>query len=324
MENRAPVLSIVIPVYNVEQYLRQCLDSILAQDCPEGFDYEVLLVDDGSTDQSGILCDEYAARSPVFRVFHRENGGASAARNGAIRLAKGDYVQFVDSDDWLLPGLFARLAELLAPQPELVLLNLRRYSEAGAGSATGYRAEMLSGGLDAFREKLVRDWPLHCMVVSPVVRRAWLQQNGLYFREGIIHEDMEWVPRLIAAAERAAILDTPYYAYRQDRQGRVMNSNTLQKHIDSLMAVCGALAEQAAAAQGSARTLLLRAGGLSLSMALDYGVQRGDAALREIRATLDAQPQMRALCGHFPKKFALCTRVLGPVNGAKLHRRLWG
>ncbi|MBP3538836.1 MAG: glycosyltransferase family 2 protein, partial [Oscillospiraceae bacterium] len=115
-------VSVIIPVYNAEKYLRQCLDSILAQDCPEGFDYEVLLVDDGSTDQSGILCDEYAARSPVFRVFHRENGGASAARNGAIRLAKGDYVQFVDSDDWLLPGLFARLAELLAPQPELVLL----------------------------------------------------------------------------------------------------------------------------------------------------------------------------------------------------------
>lgn len=93
-----PKVSIIIPVYNVEKYLPECLESIIAQDFP---DFECLLVDDGSTDGSGALCDSYAAQDSRFRVFHQQNMGVSAARNRGIAEATGEWISFVDSDDWL-------------------------------------------------------------------------------------------------------------------------------------------------------------------------------------------------------------------------------
>ena len=89
-------MSIIIPVYNSEKALRRCLDSILAQTMT---DYECLLIDDGSTDSSGRICDEYAAKDERFRVFHKENGGVSSARNVGLDNAKGEWITFVDSDD---------------------------------------------------------------------------------------------------------------------------------------------------------------------------------------------------------------------------------
>ena len=93
-------LSIIVPVYNSEEYLSRCLDSILDQDMTS---YEVILVDDGSTDSSALICDRYSATDPRFRTIHKPNGGVSSARNAGLNLAKGEYVMFVDSDDVLTP-----------------------------------------------------------------------------------------------------------------------------------------------------------------------------------------------------------------------------
>ncbi|EME8139564.1 glycosyltransferase, partial [Enterococcus faecium] len=91
-------ISIIVPIYNVEQYLRKCVDSILAQTFT---DFEVILVDDGSPDNSGAICDEYAKLDSRVRVIHKENGGLSDARNAGIEIAKGKYLGFVDSDDFI-------------------------------------------------------------------------------------------------------------------------------------------------------------------------------------------------------------------------------
>lgn len=101
-----PFLSVIVPVYNVEPYLTQCLDSILAQTFT---DFEVILVDDGSTDGSGALCDSYAAKDTRFRCLHKENGGLVSARQAGFRQVKGDYVTFVDSDDWTHPAMYQRM-----------------------------------------------------------------------------------------------------------------------------------------------------------------------------------------------------------------------
>ena len=106
-----PLISIIVPVYNVEDYLRQCLDSIIAQTYTE---WEAILVDDGSTDRSGEICDEYAKKDSRCKVYHLSNGGVSRARNYGIKQACTDWFTFMDSDDWIEPSLFEVLADKLS------------------------------------------------------------------------------------------------------------------------------------------------------------------------------------------------------------------
>ena len=110
------MISVIVPVYNVEKYLRRCVDSILGQTYP---DFELLLVDDGSPDSCPEICDEYAARDPRVRVIHKENGGLISARNVGIREAKGDYVCIVDGDDWALENMLEFITDTIdkAPRP---------------------------------------------------------------------------------------------------------------------------------------------------------------------------------------------------------------
>ena len=107
-----PTVSIIVPVYNAAETLRRCVDSVLKQDYT---DFELLLVDDGSRDGSGAICDAYAARDPRVRVIHKENAGVSAARNDALDQAQGTFLQFLDSDDWLTPDATKQLC--VPPRP---------------------------------------------------------------------------------------------------------------------------------------------------------------------------------------------------------------
>lgn len=107
------LLSVIVPVYNVEQYLARCIDSILQQSYRN---LELILVDDGANDSSGAICDQYAQKDPRVNVIHKENGGLSSARNAGLDAAKGEYVGFVDSDDWIEPGAYAAMIFLMEQQ----------------------------------------------------------------------------------------------------------------------------------------------------------------------------------------------------------------
>lgn len=111
-----PLFSIIIPVYNVQNYLSACVKSVVEQPGPR--DWECILVDDGSTDQSGAMCDALAAELPGLKVIHRENGGLAAARNTGLKAATGDWLLFLDSDDAMAPGLLAQLRGALAAHPD--------------------------------------------------------------------------------------------------------------------------------------------------------------------------------------------------------------
>lgn len=104
------LISIIIPVYNAEKFIAKCLDSVLNQSHQN---LEIILVNDGSTDQSGFICDEYAQRDERVSVLHKENGGVSSARNTGLKIAKGKYIGFVDPDDWIEPGMFENLYQLI-------------------------------------------------------------------------------------------------------------------------------------------------------------------------------------------------------------------
>lgn len=123
--------SVIVPVYNVREYLSRCLDSILEQSWQ---DYEVIIIDDGSTDGSGELCDHYGACCPVVRVIHQENAGLSAARNTGLDHARGEWILFVDSDDWIEPGLFELLnIQILEHPADLYGYNAQKVSQTDSG-----------------------------------------------------------------------------------------------------------------------------------------------------------------------------------------------
>ena len=113
-----PVISVIVPVYNTEKYLSRCIDSILTQTFT---DLELLLVDDGSTDKSGIICDEYALKDSRVRVFHKENGGVSFARNLGVQEARGSWIAFVDADDWILETYLANFVNNIKKDTQLIV-----------------------------------------------------------------------------------------------------------------------------------------------------------------------------------------------------------
>lgn len=104
----SPLLSVIVPVYNAESYLSKCLDSLLAQDFS---DYEIILVDDGSTDSSGAICDQYTSKNPICHCIHRTNGGHVSARKSGLEISRGQYVTFVDNDDWIAPDMYRKMCQ---------------------------------------------------------------------------------------------------------------------------------------------------------------------------------------------------------------------
>lgn len=118
-------ISVIIPVYNVEKYLEQCIDSVL---CQSYSDFELLLINDGSTDNSGVICDQYATKDARIRVFHKTNGGVSSARNLGIKKAIGEWIAFIDSDDFVADLFLYDFTENLTTCTDLIIQGIKRYS----------------------------------------------------------------------------------------------------------------------------------------------------------------------------------------------------
>lgn len=212
--------SVIIPVYNAGKYLAPCVDSVLSQ--TDG-DFEVILVDDGSTDGSGALCDGYAAKDPRVRVLHKENGGQSTARNMGLRAAGGEYVVFLDSDDFLLsPGFLADLRGKAGENPDVILYKYQKYWEDKGLSDCAFSFAGIGGEQkqeEMIRELVKRD-AFFCSAWSKSVRCSLLKENGFYFDESLSCEDMDWYYQVLEKAGRIALLDRSYIAYRQ-RPGSV-------------------------------------------------------------------------------------------------------
>ena len=217
-------LSIVVPVYKVEQYLHKCIDSLLDQDLPQE-EYEIILVDDGSPDRGGEICEEYAARFAHIKVIHRENGGLSAARNSGMELAQGQYIQFVDSDDYLETNVLGMLVQKMEDDNLDILRfnyqNVNERYEVFSPNKDPKRyvdySDEVCDGLTFLNEKL---GPA-CYAWQFVIRRDLL--TDCRFKEGIYFEDTEWAPRLLLKAARVTSLDLMVYNYFM-RKGSITQS----------------------------------------------------------------------------------------------------
>ena len=205
-------LSIIVPIYGVAKYLPKCVDTLLAQDIS---DYEIILVDDGSTDESPEICDQYAGRYSNIKVIHQENAGLSAARNAGLAIAQGEYILFVDSDDYLQQNVLgALLAQAERDQLDVLRFRYQNVKESGEAFApykdmTNYNdySAIPTDGLTFLNERMGNQ----CYAVQFLIKCEIAQQE--LFTPSIYFEDTDWTPRMLLRAKRVASTDSVVYNY---------------------------------------------------------------------------------------------------------------
>lgn len=240
-------LSLIVPVFDVQDYLRQCLDSLICQDLPDD-DYEIVLIDDGSRDASGEICDEYAEKQPNIRVFHQENQGLSAARNVGVQKARGEFVQFVDSDDYIAPDVFGRLlAQIDRERLDMLRFNYENVNDAGEIIHPNREPKLFadySDGVTDGADFLMNRLGFACYACQFIIRRQILLEDP--FMEGIHFEDTEWVSRALPKVGRVASTEEVVYFYRI-RQGSItkgMDSNAIRRNLEDQLKVVSLLQQR--------------------------------------------------------------------------------
>jgi glycosyltransferase involved in cell wall biosynthesis len=198
-----PVISIIIPVYNVERYLRCCLDSVIAQSFS---DFECILVDDGSVDNSPAICDEYVQKDNRFLVVHQKNTGVSAARNAGLDIARGGYIKFIDSDDWIESAALEKLyTKIIDDNAEIVICNF--YIDTGKNTVI-FRS-ISNFTKDPVSEIIKGKWGC---VRQILVKKELVQR--FRFEVAISHgEDYIFMTKLTLAARKISVIDIPLYHY---------------------------------------------------------------------------------------------------------------
>ncbi len=227
-----PFISIIIPVYNAKQYLRRCLDSILSQSF---YRYEVLMIDDGSSDGSSDICDEYIAKDMRFRVFHRENHGVSCARNLGLSELRGEWFTFVDADDYLLENALSTYINHITEDIDLVSAYYKKIDDKGniIKQPTAQYAKKIS-----FEEALLDQYDpigesgyFNGYIWDKLFRTSVMREHNIRFNEQIhVKEDGLFIVEFICKSRRNVYLTTEaVYGYAQN-ESSVMNG--LHKHYN--------------------------------------------------------------------------------------------
>lgn len=225
----ADTISIIIPVYNVAAYLPQCLGSILSQDYPH---LEIILIDDGSTDSSGEICDEYAAKDIRIVVIHQKNSGAAAAKNAGLQVATGEYLSFVDSDDFLEPDAYSHMLALLEQNGADVVQCAYRdvFTDKTINRITNSEQCIMSG--EAYLARFTLDWTC-ALLWNKLYRRSLF--DGIFFEEGHKIDDEYFTYQGIMNASRIVLDDRIVYNYRRRRSSVMLSpENQVQLLLDRI------------------------------------------------------------------------------------------
>lgn len=224
------LISIIIPVYNTEQYLDRCVESVLAQSYRA---VEVLLIDDGSTDSSGALCDRWAEKDARVRVVHKENGGSSSARNIGLDMAKGDYIAFADSDDYLAPDMLALLYSALKSNlADMSICNFHFVDETGAYTEGEKLASPITAGVDTGFDIIKKIVGKNSWYYHPAWNKLYKRSlfSDIRFPLGVVcGEDAFIVHRLLGKCSAVACIDDRCYYYTQRADS--VTSNRSQRDI---------------------------------------------------------------------------------------------
>ena len=224
---KKPMISVIVPVYQVQEYLEPCLDSIVNQTYQN---LEIILIDDGSTDNSGVICDKYAGNDSRIKVIHKRNGGLSSARNVGLRIAEGDLIGFVDSDDWIEPDMYSYLQSVLSENSADIVtcaivtdnLTFKQNTMTVLDKESALKSLLLDGSKIG-----------NSMWNKLFTRNVW---EGISFPEGMIMEDAATIHKCILKTNKIVITEYPCYHYRI-RQGSILHSTFSEKNFDGVKAV---------------------------------------------------------------------------------------
>lgn len=231
------LLSIIIPIYKVEKYLQQCVDSVIQQQLDN---IEIILVDDGSTDLCSKICDKYLVNHKYIKVIHKENGGISSARNTGINLASGDYIVFLDSDDWWNSDVPVR--EMLNDVDNNKEVDMFLFTSYDYVEGKGLFKRKEHQNLDRIRTDTVEHYyydlllngNLEVHAATKIIKKNFLISNNLYFKYGITGEDNEWIIRLLRNLKMVKVLNFPLYIYRSGRNESISNTINIKNIVDLL------------------------------------------------------------------------------------------
>ncbi len=239
--------SVIIPIYKVEQYLRQCVDNVLGQTYT---DLEIILVNDGSPDSSPAICDEYAQKDSRIKVIHKPNGGLSDARNAGLDVAQGEYFMFLDSDDWwddkdALRKIDACLKESGA---DIIIIGMKKYfsledrlgdvrvpKKCDKGNSTLSHAQVL--------QQYMRSNIFVACACDKVVRRSLIEKDNQRFVKRQLSEDIEWCCKLLLKNPKIGVLEEAFYVYRQ-QVATSITANVGVKNIKSILDVINRYAQK--------------------------------------------------------------------------------
>ncbi len=234
-----PLVSVIIPVYKVEKYLSQCVDSIINQHLD---DIEVILVDDGSPDNSPEICDDYAEKYDYIRVIHKENGGLSSARNTGIKSANGKFLMFMDSDDWWNPkvdvcNMFNYVKQ--HDDTQMFLFTSFDYLEGkGYYQRNEHRnfSDIDVGSVENYYRSLLNNGNMEVSACTKILDKQFVYSNKLFFSDGLLGEDNEWTIRVLRKLKKVDIINQPLYICRADRSDSITHTIS-KKNIEDLLKI---------------------------------------------------------------------------------------
>lgn len=228
------MFTFIVPVYNVELYIERCINSLINQTY---FDFEIILIDDGSTDNSPQICDNYMSEDQRIKVIHKKNGGLSDARNIGIKEAKGEYLIFVDSDDYIKNDTCERICKLIDYNGKVDVI-VGEADEIHPNKVSYQKHTNLKENFIYTNKEYIK---LSCQKKQfympawiNIYKRSFITKNELYFEKGLIHEDMEWSPRVFLAAQKIIYLKNPFYFYII-RDGSITRSTNMIKNKEHLL-----------------------------------------------------------------------------------------
>ena len=234
----SPLVSVIVAIYNIEPYIHRCVDSVLTQEYRQ---LEIILVDDGSTDRCPAICDAYAEQDSRIKVIHKSNGGLSDARNAGLNVATGDYIGYVDGDDWIEPGMYATMVRnCVEQQAQIAVCRYSQYMEKPAegtyekmpwdeGDPTNRitclsRREALENFISAHGQ-----YQIHNSVWSKLYSRTVCRE--IRFPVGKNSEDIMYTTRTFSLADKVVFIDTPFYNYVCGRVGSIMNVGRFERRL---------------------------------------------------------------------------------------------